>query len=79
MGQNQNPNFRKLWGVPKEYIKKEGLSYIARASGLGKPLQMDKVTEKNTIFAFAKVKKYFFKDLGNYLSNLITYLLRRRD
>ena len=33
----KNPNFRKLWGVPKEYIKKEGLSYIARASGLGKP------------------------------------------
>jgi hypothetical protein len=32
---------------------------------------MDKVTEKNTIFAFAKVKKYFFKDLGNYLSNYL--------
>jgi hypothetical protein len=38
MGKKKNPNFRKLWGVPKEYIKKEGLSYIARASGLGKPL-----------------------------------------
>lgn len=38
MGKKQNPNFIKLWGVPKEYIKKEGLSYIARASGLGKPL-----------------------------------------
>lgn len=32
---------------------------------------MDKVTEINTIFAFAKVKKYFFKDLGNYLSNYL--------
>lgn len=32
---------------------------------------MDKVTEKNTIFAFAKVKKDFFKDLGNYLSNYL--------
>ena len=32
---------------------------------------MDKVTEKNTIFSFAKVKKDFFKDLGNSLSNYL--------
>lgn len=30
-----------------------------------------KSLKKNTIFAFAKVKKDFFKDLGNSLSNYL--------
>lgn len=47
------PLWLKLWNIPLSYYHREGISYVA--SGVGRPLYMDKATARCSRLDYAKV------------------------